>query len=206
MATKNPTPKKQPPTRAVGLDAHWAAKRARLLQRSLPEQRLVFCDDDTAKRELVRAETDLAAARVRAEDAYDRRHGPVTGQDRAEFVASAVESEQRATDTARAAVEAASISLHFRALSARRFQELMEAHPPSESEAETGAQFDLNSFPPALVSACHFDRDDFGNEVPGMSVEEAAEFLAAWPTAEANALFSVPFALNQTIRGDLGKG
>ncbi|MEU6511885.1 hypothetical protein [Streptomyces sp. NPDC046942] len=64
----------------------------------------------------------------------------------------------------------------------------------------------VETFPAAVISACHVERDETGAEVDGMTVADAQELLDSWPDAEAKALFTAALVVNQTLRADLGKG
>jgi len=202
----------EPPAAAVAADAHWAAKRARLSNRRRAEQRLRICDDQDVQRRLSFAEMALAAARVKAREEHDRVAVPFGMSDedfaaaREEFVTAETAREALAVEELRKEEAAASIELVFRALGSRAFEDLVRDHPASAVDAEAGMEFDKETFPPALIAACHVERDADGVEVPGMTPEDAAGFLTEWSQADASALFAVPWSLNQSMRVDLGKG
>ena len=53
-----------PPAEAVGRDAHWSKKMARLRARQLPEHSLVICDDQAAKKRVDQAKLELSRCRM----------------------------------------------------------------------------------------------------------------------------------------------
>lgn len=103
-------------------------------------------------------------------------------------------------------LEDATLRLTFRALPRPVWEQLLLDHAPSEAQADKGMEYNVDTFPAALISACHVERDAGGAEVEGMSVEEAQELLDTWADAEAKALFTAALVINQTLRADLGKG
>ncbi|KAA6214607.1 hypothetical protein CP973_36690 [Streptomyces albofaciens JCM 4342] len=108
----------------IARDAHWARKLARLRARQLPEYTLRLCDDMAAKKRFDQAK--LEAARLRMADAD-------TGADPAEVERAEVELKE-----AKAAYEAASLSLAFRALPRPVLDGLIQCCPPTEEQAEDG--------------------------------------------------------------------
>jgi hypothetical protein len=176
----------QPPTQAVALDAHWAAKMQKLRDRQLAETTFVVCDD------------------VDIKTRYDRA---VRAQQTAQAVLKASSTDdaeaQKDADTADAelaqaktAYDEASIPIRFRALPRPALEALYKAHKPSEQQIEDGEEWGTG-FYAALISAASVD---------GMSEADAQELLDAWSLAEANAMFNAAMGVQSTTRSDLGKG
>ncbi|MFF4504836.1 hypothetical protein [Streptomyces sp. NPDC001401] len=198
--------KAQPPAAVVAKDAHWAAKMERLRARKLPESTLSICDDEDAKTAVTDAALDLAKARAAA--LAECVEQGIREDQRNAWVAS--NPEVLATDTAltraQEALAEATVTLTFRALPRPVWEQLLRDHAPTEAQADRGMEYNVETFPAALISACHVERDETGAEVDGMSVADAQELLDAWPDAEAKALFTGALVVNQTLRADLGKG
>ncbi|WP_405889479.1 hypothetical protein OG427_02835 [Streptomyces sp. NBC_00133] len=196
----------EPHPAAVARDAHWSAKMARLKARKLPERSLRLCDDDEAKKNATDAALELAKARTVARaESIDQG---VSEVDREEWTVARpdVVSAQLRLDTAERALEDATVVLTFRALPRPAWEQLLRDHPPTEAQADQGMEYNVETYPAALIAVCHIERDESGGEVPGMSEQEAQELLDAWPDSEAKALFTCALLVNQTLRADLGKG
>ncbi|MEV7279724.1 hypothetical protein [Streptomyces sp. NPDC093111] len=195
-----------PPAAAVARDPHWSAKMARLKARKLPERSLRLCDDDEAKQAATDAALSLAKARTAARAASIEQG--VSEADREKWVTAhpeVVAAQLRLDDAEQALTEATDV-LTFRALPRPVWEQLLRDHAPTEAQADQGMEYNVESYPAALVAACHIERDETGTEVPGMSEEDAQELLDSWPDSEAKALFTTALLVNQTIRADLGKG
>ncbi|MEU6475335.1 hypothetical protein ABZ858_00320 [Streptomyces sp. NPDC047017] len=195
-----------PPAAAVARDAHWSAKMARLKARKLPERTLRVCDDDGVKKKSTEAALALAKARTDA-----RAESVVQGiaeSDREGWIVAYpdVVAAQLQLDKAERAVEDATDVLTFRALPRPVWEQLLRDHPPTEAQADQGMEYNVETYPAALIAACHVERDETGAEAPGMSEQEAQELLDAWSDSEAKALFTSALLANQTLRTDLGKG
>ncbi|MGP3685819.1 hypothetical protein ACTVZO_14085 [Streptomyces sp. IBSNAI002] len=189
------TPTEPTTSPATSRDDHWARKLARLRARQLPEQLLQLCDDMAAKQRLDRAKLDVA--RLRMADAE-------TGGEQKEL--EAAEAELVA---AQEAFDEVSVTLSFRALPRPALDGLIRQHPPTEDQAEDGDAWNPTSFPAALVSEAHVERDDDGQEVDGMTVQEAQDLLDGWPVAESNSLFAAAWQaqqINRATAGEVGKG
>ncbi|MGW0009893.1 hypothetical protein ACWDVX_09040 [Streptomyces tendae] len=196
----------EPPAAAVARDAHWSAKMARLKARKLPERSLRLCDDDEAKKNATDAALELAKARTVARGQSVEQG--VSEADREEWTVSQPEvvAAQLRLDAAEQVLEDATVVLTFRALPRPAWEQLLRDHPPTEAQADQGMEYNVETYPAALIAACHIERDESGGEVPGMSEQEAQELLDAWPDSEAKALFTCALLVNQTLRADLGKG
>jgi hypothetical protein len=203
MTTRSQT---QPPAVAVAKDAHWAGKMERLRARKLPESTLSICDDAGAKAAVTDAALELAKARAAA--VAECAEQGIREDQRDAWVASnpqVVAADTALTRTQEALAEA-TVTLTFRALPRPVWEQLLRDHAPTEAQADKGMEYNVETFPAALISACHVERDETGAEVDGMSVADAQELLDAWPDAEAKALFTGALVVNQTLRADLGKG
>ncbi|MFB7446004.1 hypothetical protein ACFC01_48460 [Streptomyces mirabilis] len=196
----------EPSAAAVAKDAHWAAKMARLRARKLPESTMAICDDEDVKTAVADAALELAKARAAAL-AECAEQGIRDGQ-RDTWVASNphVVAADAALTHAQDALAEATERLTFRALPRPVWEELLREHAPTEAQADKGMEYNVETFPAALISACHVERDTAGADGEGMSVNDAQELLDAWPDQEAKALFTAALVVNQTLRADLGKG
>ncbi|WP_328403998.1 hypothetical protein OHS70_34240 [Streptomyces sp. NBC_00390] len=195
-----------PPPEAVARDPHWSAKMAKLRARQLPERTLSICDDPVLKADVTEAALGLARARTEAQSASieqavpeDQRDEWVQARPEVLAAAGALEDAQRALDEA-------TVTLTFRALPRPVWEQLLREHPPTEAQADAGMEYNVETFPAALIAACHIERDGAGTEVPGMTESDAQELLDLWPDSEAKALFTAALLVNQTMRADLGKG
>ncbi|MEU4095499.1 hypothetical protein [Streptomyces sp. NPDC026673] len=196
----------EPPAAAVAKDAHWAAKMARLRARKLPERTMSICDDHVAKAAVTDAALSLAKARAAA--LAECVEQGIREDQREAWVASnpQVVAADAALTAAQGTLAEVTLTLTFRALPRPAWEQLLREHAPSEAQADKGMEYNVDTFPAALISACHVERDADGAEVDGMSEADAHELLDTWPDAEAKALFTAALVINQTIRADLGKG
>ncbi|WJV48903.1 hypothetical protein [Streptomyces flavofungini] len=196
----------EPPAAAVARDPHWSAKMSRLKARKLPERALRLCDDDEAKKNATDAALELAKARTTARSASVEQG--VAEAEREQWITAQAEvvAAQLQLDDAEHALADATVVLTFRALPRPAWEQLLRDHPPTEAQADQGMEYNIETYPAALIAACHIERDDTGTEVAGMTEQEAQELLDAWPDSEAKALFTSALVVNQTLRADLGKG
>ncbi|MFE2346129.1 hypothetical protein [Kitasatospora cineracea] len=196
----------EPPQAAVAADAHWRAKMARLKARRLPERTVSICDDDDAKLAVTEAQLTLAKALAEARTAATA-NGADTGQVDAYVNAHPVVVIARSVlATAEQRLADATIQLTFRGLPRPAWEALLAEHPPTEEQAEKGMDYNVLTFPAALISASHVERDETGAEVDGMSVEDAQLLLDEWSDPDAKTLFTGAMLVNQRMRADLGKG
>ncbi|MFJ1529719.1 hypothetical protein ACIOFV_15040 [Streptomyces mirabilis] len=196
----------EPPAAAVAKDAHWAAKMNRLRARKLPERTLSICDDEDAKTAVTDAA--LALAKARATALTECAGQGIREDQRDAWVASnphVLAADATLTD-AQDSLDAVTLTLTFRALPRPVWEQLLREHAPTEAQADQGMEYNVETFPAALVSACHVERDEAGEAVDGMNVADAQELLDTWADAEAKALFTAALLINQTLRADLGKG
>ncbi len=93
----------------------------------------------------------------------------------------------------------------FKSVGRFRYDELVEAHPPTKEAKKEGADFNADTFPPALVSeSCSIITESDGTEIEGMSLEDATEIFASpdWNGAELRRLFFGALEVN-TETGDI---
>jgi hypothetical protein len=185
--SSRPTPAKRPsPPRETPAEGAWAAKMERLRSRARPQNKLRVCDDDQLRQRVEEAEQAAQRARFIAEATPDD-----------DLAAQRATDAEAALQAARAALDEASDFLTFLALPRPVLEELIAAHPPTETQAAEGAVFNPDTFPAALVSAASLE---------GMSQEEASELLATWSAPDANALWEAAWQVQQESRVELGKG
>ena len=79
--------------------------------------------------------------------------------------------------------EATLVEFVFKSIGRHNYDELVELHPPSPDEKKEGADFNSDTFPPALVSASCVD--------PEIPIEAAEEMFTSpkWNGAELRKLF-----------------
>ncbi|WP_392839716.1 hypothetical protein [Streptomyces sp. LN500] len=176
----------QPPAAAVAKDAHWSAKMARLRARKLPERTLSICDDQDAKTAVTEAALNLAKARAGA--LAECTEQGIREEQRDAWVASNPQVLAADSGLTQAQDALADATLTLRAVPRPVWEQLLRDHAPSEAQADQGMEYNVDTFPAALISACHVERDAGGAD------------------AEAKALFTVALVINQTLRADLGKG
>lgn len=91
--------------------------------------------------------------------------------------------------------------LTFRALPSNEYKELVRAHPPNQADQAENqrihgmpAEFDVDTFAPALISACCVE--------PKMTVDEVNELVTVfgWSDAEFGRLFQLALMVNSSMR------
>ncbi|MFI6054082.1 hypothetical protein ACIBCO_28825 [Streptomyces violascens] len=187
----------EPPARAVAADAHWAAKMAKLRARRLPERTIAFVDDPLLRTARNETALKLAAARAQAENAADDQAVPDGEREQWVTTRPEVVAAELAAGSAQEVLDEATVELMFRALPRPAWEQLLREHPPTEEQADQGMEYNVDTYPAALISA---------SSVDGMSVDEAQELLDTWSDSEAKALFTGALMVNQQLRADLGKG
>lgn len=187
----------EPPADAVARDPHWAAKMARLRARRLPERAVSFLDDQDLKQRVTDAALDMAKARTSAVGRASEMEAPADKRESWALAQPEVLAAQAALDAARRALAAGTLKLTFRALPRPAWEQLLREHAPTEEQADLGHEYNVETFPAALISA---------SSVDGMSEAEAQELLDSWSDADAKALLTAALLVNQTMRADLGKG
>lgn len=186
MTTTRKTPGTTPPAAVVANDAHWAAKRERLLARTRPMLRLTICDDPDAKQAVGVAQYNEKQARLLADRSPD--------DEAAQATLRAAEAELADTQ---AVLDAASIVLTFQALDRKTYRALLAAHRPTDEQADEGYDFNVDTLGPVMIAASSLD---------GITEEDAATFLDTWSENEAQALLNTAFRVQREERMDLGKG
>ncbi|MEU8919515.1 hypothetical protein AB0D10_01090 [Kitasatospora sp. NPDC048545] len=196
----------EPPAAAVAADAHWRAKMAKLRARRLPERTVSICDDDAAKLAVTDAQLKLAKALAEARTAA-AGNGVDAGQ-----VDAYVEAHPQVViarsflATAQQHLADATVEVTFRALPRPAWEALLAEHTPTEEQADKGMDYNVLTFPAALIAASHVERDTAGVEVEGMSAADAQTLLDEWSDSDAKVLFTGAMLVNQHTRADLGKG
>lgn len=79
--------------------------------------------------------------------------------------------------------EPVSVSMKYKALSAKEYDDLVAAHPPSSRERSNGAVFNVDTFGPALIAAV--------SVTPALTYEQAEALWKNpdWSNGETTALF-----------------
>ena len=86
--------------------------------------------------------------------------------------------------------ETIELTLLYRAIGARRYDELVSQHPPKAADRLEGATFDLDTFAPALIAEVCVE--------PRMSVEDTIELWSSddWSRGDLMVLFRNAVELN----------
>lgn len=93
----------------------------------------------------------------------------------------------------------------FKSVGRHRYDEIVDEHPPSKEAVKEGAEFDADTFPPALVSeACFKIVEADGSEIDGISLKDANEIFLSpdWNGAELRRIFFGALEVN-TETGDI---
>jgi len=82
------------------------------------------------------------------------------------------------------------VTLKFQALGARAYDKLVSKHPPKPEQRAEGASFNMDTFAPALISACSVD--------PEISLDDANELWTSedWSRGDLMVLFRNAVELN----------
>lgn len=82
------------------------------------------------------------------------------------------------------------VKMTYQSIGAREYDKLVSKHPPKPEQRVEGAQFDLDTFAPALIARCCVD--------PEMSEQEAKEIWDSpdWSRGELMILFRHAVELN----------
>lgn len=184
-ATKNASTPVPPPA-AVAADAHWAATREKLRNRTRPIATMTICDDH-----------EIKAALGAAQYALRRATGQAADDPADKTLKAAVAAAQAEVDAAQAAFDKAAIVLRFQAMPRTAFIELKAAHPPTEEQAENDFAVNIDTIGPELIACSSMD---------GITVEDAQAFLDEWAEGEAATLFNTAWGVQSDTRMDLGKG
>lgn len=170
---------------AVARDPHWSATMAKLRAKKPIEHPFALVVDDNVQTALQDAATALREAHTRL------NAGGEPTAEQVETLRADVDACEVRVAEARQALEDATVRLTFRALPRPAYEQLLAEHPPTDEEREQGRAYDVETFAPALISACSAE---------GMTVEEATELLETWNQAEAGGLFQAAVVVNQAAR------
>jgi hypothetical protein len=82
------------------------------------------------------------------------------------------------------------VTMKYKAIGMRAYDKLVSKHPPKPEQRVEGASFDIDTFAPALISACSVD--------PEISSEEAKEIWDSedWSRGDVMVLFRNAVDLN----------
>lgn len=175
-----------PPAAAVAADDHWAKKLERLRNRTRPTAHVTICDNEDIKQALASARRDHQVADLQAKaDTKD-----VDAQKHLKDAAAALATAQKAFDEE-------AIVLHFHALERDALQALINDHPPTEAQAESGYDFNKDTLTPLLIAA---------SSEEGLTPEDAELFLKSWGQGEADLLSNTVYGIQRDVRMDVGKG
>lgn len=98
--------------------------------------------------------------------------------------------QQQALDDATGALAACWHRIVLHNVPPGQFEALLKQHPPSHEQKQAGAQWDPDTFQPALIAAC---ADEAGLTADEWAVELASD---RWSMAERNELFAEALAVN----------
>ncbi len=201
----------------------WQEQMQKARRRKPTEQSLAVCVDDAAVERYLVAAADreqaerVARGRIGLEVGRGQREEPgPEGRDALVAEDPAVIAARRAVDEAQAARDAATITFTFRSLAPDAFDALVAEHPPRDgNDADATFGYNVETFRPALVAACHvhYEPGDDGGlvEQDGMTFEDAVDIFTSpgWSSGDRDRLFATAWAVNQTSRMEyvsLGKG
>lgn len=169
----------EPSLAESAVSGSWQAKMQRLQSRPPLERKLKVLDDDDLKNRIAKARRDVERHKARDPEG-DEVAGAQAELDRLE-----AEAAER------------TIVLTFRGLPRKAYEQLIVDHPPTKDQKAKGMEYNVDTFAPALVSACSVD---------GMPVEDARMLLEEWNQTEAGMLFGAALAVNQEQRLEVGLG
>jgi hypothetical protein len=172
-------------------EQQWAAKQKRLDSLKPAVAAFTICDDPDLRQRLAdaKASAEDAETLLRNLTAEDEPSRPLAEQ-RAERARAELAAAQQAFDKR-------AVALRFTAIPRKDLEDLQSKHPASEQEEADGADFAMDTFAPALISAASLD---------GMPVDYARHCLDTWSAADARDLWNAAWGIQHTRRTDLGKG
>lgn len=87
--------------------------------------------------------------------------------------------------------ETEEVTLVFQAISNKEYDKLVSKYPPNAQQKKEGANYDVDKFAPALISACSLE--------PDISLEDAKEIWDSetWNRGELMNLFWAAVSVNQ---------
>lgn len=86
--------------------------------------------------------------------------------------------------------ETTEVTLKYKAIGAKAYDELVSKHPPTREQRTNGSSFNIDTFAPALIAACCVE--------PEMTAEDAKELWQSddWSRGDLLVLFSQAVELN----------
>lgn len=112
---------------------------------------------------------------------------------------------KRALDAAMAAQDAEIVTIKFRAIGRKRFDALLDEHPPTKEQEQKAkdaggeAGWNSDTFPPAVIAASAIE--------PELTIEQVMELYDDWNASEIQLLFLAAYKVNTNRRvPDLGNG
>lgn len=180
----------------------WAAKIEKLNKRKLPERPFTFHDEE-ASEAADRALTVCGSAELDARHRAERQHSNLKGSEFDDAVQTAIDKDKRviaarkALTIAEKARDEANVTLTLRSLGSDAYEKMVAAHPATEEQEKDDMIYDVDTFAPAIISACCTDP---------MTVEQAASLIKTLNQGEAAMLFQTAVSVNQSARVSLGKG
>jgi len=147
-----------------------------------------ICDDPDLRDRLAAAKKEAREAEAAWNSAADVVK---------DMVKKRLERARTALDDAQAAFDTRAVTLRFKSLPREELEALEREHPATEEQEADGEAWNRDTFPPALISAASLD---------GMPVEDAADYMAKWPIADFQDLWSAAYGIQNHRRTDVGKG
>jgi hypothetical protein len=172
--------------------SNWDKLEARLDRVKKPTRTLRLCDDTD-----IRDRYMAAKRRAEEADAYLNALDKDTDPEARTAYQKQAAGAQAELAEAQKDYTAHTIVLRFEALERQELKDLMAKHPPSEQDEASGADWNEDTFMPALIAAASLD---------GMPEEAAARYLKTWTPPDARDLWQAAWSVQNTQRTDLGKG
>lgn len=151
-----------------------------LKRRQPPTKSVRLLLDQTLSDRFQQVEREAGRAKMRAENSNDRQ----VQIDAAELARQADDLKQQ--------IEDAYVTFTFQGISRVDYNELLEAHPPTEEHTAGGFEFDPDGFGPDLIAACSVD--------PEISPEQARRIWDEWTEAEVVRLFNAAYESNRVVK------
>lgn len=170
----------------------WEALQARLDQIEKPISTFKLCQDVDVRQRYLEAKQAAEEA-----EEYLKRIPKDLDPDARALVDKEAKEARTELSAAKKAYDAKAIVLRFTALERKDLERLQQAHPASEQAEADGAEYDMDTFGPALVSAASLDK---------MPVDYARKCLDTWAPGDARDLWQAAWSIQHTKRTDLGKG
>jgi hypothetical protein len=169
-----------------------------LKKKSKPQKSISIVLDDEVATELMRASAEHADAQLRL-DSMEQTDPLIAGQRKL------VRRLQTERDAALAAADIVTEHLTFRSIGAKRYDDLVALHPPTEQQKADAAElnmvrtYDPDTFLPALIASTCI--------VPVMTAEQVGELRDEWNATEYMDLVQAALEVSNVKRTvDWGKG